>query len=201
MIAHNLEKFVDVIFMYTYMYVRVCLQQSFNAAMVSALKALQKKIRGLEVDRVIAGERLKHLSEEAQRHPQLLLNQEKTPVPSHPYSPNTTSDQHDVQKRLCRVDTRFREQAVELNGVKERLCEAEAKQQQCFICSEMLEQQHKELLQHQKKILRHLSSKKSATAVQDTVTSPSKRKKKVWITALLYKYLINIPHLERQSKV
>ena len=94
MIAHNLEKFVDVIFMYTYMYVRVCLQQSFNAAMVSALKALQKKIRGLEVDRVIAGERLKHLSEEAQRHPQLLLNQEKTPVPSHPYSPNTTSDQH-----------------------------------------------------------------------------------------------------------
>jgi hypothetical protein len=85
--------------------------------------------------------------------------------------------------------------------VKERLCEAEAKQQQCFICSEMLEQQHKELLQHQKKILRHLSSKKSATAVQDTVTSPSKRKKKVWITALLYKYLINIPHLERQSKV
>ena len=70
---------------------------------------------------------------------------------------NITLSHTDLQKRLSKVDARFREQALELNGMKHRLCEAEAKQQQCFTCNEKLEQQHKELLQHQKKILHHMS--------------------------------------------
>ena len=73
------------------------------------------------------------------------------------YTSNFTLLHTDLQKKLSKVDTKFREQALELNGMKKRLCEAEAKQQQCFTCNEKLEQQHKELLLHQKKILCHVS--------------------------------------------
>ena len=60
-------------------------------AMVRALKALQEKIRGLELDRMTAAERFKHLSEETQRNTQLLESGTRathfSSPPAYPSSP------------------------------------------------------------------------------------------------------------------
>lgn len=74
----------------------------------------------------------------------------------------------DLQRRLCEIDVRFSEQAHELNAMKERLFEAEAKQHEGVACSQKLEEQHKELLQHQRKILRHKSKVYDCTCTCDT---------------------------------
>ena len=76
---------------YFYFHVYIHLPHSFNAAMVRALKALQAKISNMELDRVMAGERRKHLSDETQRHAQFLECQEKMSVPS---CPIYSSDKH-----------------------------------------------------------------------------------------------------------
>ena len=55
------------------------------------------------------------------------------------------------------MDARFYEQASELNDMKERLDEAETKHRQGIACSKKLEQQCKQLLQHHRKILHHIS--------------------------------------------
>ena len=50
--------------------------------MVKALKALQEKIRGLELDRVMAVEKFNHLSDETERCGQLLQNGDRSLSPS-----------------------------------------------------------------------------------------------------------------------
>ena len=52
--------------------------------MMRALKALQEKISNMEINRVMAGERFKHLSDETQRHVQFLECQENMSVPNCP---------------------------------------------------------------------------------------------------------------------
>lgn len=47
--------------------------------MVKALKALQEKIRGLELDRVMA---VKHFSDETERHEKTFQNAGRSPSPS-----------------------------------------------------------------------------------------------------------------------
>ena len=63
----------------------------------------------------------------------------------------------DLQGRLNGIDVRLGEQADELSDMKGRLHEAEAAQQQGVAGSQKLERQHKELQQHQRNILHHLS--------------------------------------------
>ena len=55
---------------------------NFSTAMVKALKALQEKIRGLELDRVMAVEKFNHLSDETERCGQLLQNGDRSLSPS-----------------------------------------------------------------------------------------------------------------------
>lgn len=55
---------------------------NFSTAMVKALKALQEKIRGLELDRVMAVEKFNHLSDETERYGQLLQNGDRSLSPS-----------------------------------------------------------------------------------------------------------------------
>ena len=55
--------------------------------MVRALKALQEKISNMEINRVMAGERLKRLSDETQTHAQFLECQENMSAPNCPIYP------------------------------------------------------------------------------------------------------------------
>ena len=155
------------------------------AAMMKALKSLQEKIRCLELARA---ETFHHLSEqrdiERNSTPSTCFDNDLQLSPS-----DSTSKQGlyilfstiinvcngnmclealhfntGLQRRLNKIDKRFSEQAVELNEMKRRLSEAEAKQKHSYDCGAKMEQQHKQLLQHQQKILQH--------NIMSTVESP-----------------------------
>jgi len=62
---------------------------------------------------------------------------------------------------LSKIDAKFSDQAHELQKMKERLQLAEATREQGMACSQLLEQQHKELLRQQRKILQHVAKVKA----------------------------------------
>lgn len=63
----------------------------------------------------------------------------------------------DLRRQLSKIDAKFSDQAHELQEMKERLQLAEATREQGVACSQLLEQQHRELLRQQKKILQHVA--------------------------------------------
>ena len=170
--------------------------------MLRALKALQEKIRGLELDRITAAEKFQHLSEETQDHAQFSEGSDHARS-SHSSSPSppaypilSQSDTHgnvyylptltlsisacsillcllcvvlhlvyylyvDLRRQLSKIDAKFSDQAHELQKMKERLQLAEATREQGMACSQLLEQQHKEPLRQQRKILQHVAKVKA----------------------------------------
>lgn len=56
--------------MYAHMCVEVNLHSVSRVAMIKALKALQDKIRALELERTAAAEKFRHLGQQAEQHKQ-----------------------------------------------------------------------------------------------------------------------------------
>eukprot|EP00731_Ephydatia_muelleri_P032049 Em0023g556a len=133
--------------------------ESNSGAMIKALKALQEKIRALEQDRSAAAEKLRHLSEEAQKHTTTTATttaaQGHTTTPpetrQRPASPPhaTVSQEQDLKGRLHSLDARLVMQSKELDHMRERLRQAEADRNEAILRTRWLEEQRQESEGHQ----------------------------------------------------
>jgi centrosomal protein CEP57 len=112
--------------------------ESNSDAMIRALKALQEKIRHLEVERVSAANRLSHLERKTAQTPkhrhkdtgQSTVGAGTASVGQAARSPLTgelAQDQQDLQKRLESIDRKFSQQSRELREMRRQFEEQNSK--------------------------------------------------------------------------
>ena len=113
--------------------------ESNSDAMIRALKALQEKIRHLEVERVSAANRLNHLERKTAQTPKhrhkdtgqsgtvgagTALGSQAT---RSPLTGQLAEDQQDLQKRLESIDRKFSQQSRELQEIRRQFEEQSSK--------------------------------------------------------------------------